>query len=363
MVLPMNKTNESILKIVKEEISRIKTLNLDSSKIFKILRDNMPIFNIIPDSIVDKFPTLRIPTPTSEKKDRETEAKARKVIRDAGIELQPSGQFAGFGSYSITTSNALSRRLADEGYDTTEFDSDEFDEFDSDDDFWDSDGSQETIDIGLSDPDDDDPTPPRRETIQVRDRTGRVRTISGSYKMIVAILTALGAITTGTVLLKDDDNLEDSGDDELPSSLPSGEGGDDDKSLDTIKAEIRILKDKIEKAQNMGASQNVIDELKRKLDAKEKIYFIKYGEIAGQSQELIQARYNASEAFKKIKNYDDIIANADPQDKVFLDRMKNEREAVKTDYDRFVSEVRRLSLPSGDGGGEGGGDGGGDGGR
>ena len=165
--------------------------------------------------------------------------------------------------------------------------------------------------------------------------------------MIVAVLTLLGAIGVGKKV-SDAINSDD------PDDIDKSPGGTSDKSPDGTsdkspdgpsdpKGEIADLKDKIAAAEKMGASQNVIDGLIRELNAKEKSLYIAQGPGKGESQELSEARYAASNLLKNIEYYDDIISNANPQNIEFINRMKKQQDFYKSDYADIVKKISELA--------------------
>ena len=165
--------------------------------------------------------------------------------------------------------------------------------------------------------------------------------------MIVAVLTLLGAIGVGKKV-SDAINSDDPDDiDKSPGGTSDkSPGGTSDKSPDgpsDPKGEIADLKDKIAAAEKMGASQNVIDGLIRELNAKEKSLYIAQGPGKGESQELSEARYAASNLLKNIEYYDDIIANANPQNIEFINRMKKQQDFYKSDYADIVKKISELA--------------------
>ena len=334
-----DETNKVIIKIVQEEIKRLKMPTISTSKIFKILKDNITVLNMIPDSTIDQFPDLKIPSKTTEEQDIPTEAEARQILRDAGIEITSPSQIAGFGSYTINTSNALAAKLARQNIVGLDF-----------------------RDVPFDDDDPDDFDPNRIETIEIRDRRGRVSIVRGNYKKILAILIALGVISEGV-------NVSTRSPDSSPE-LPSSEGGKEDNNIkkpeedipedipednmdipkkDKIKIindEIEFLQDRIDAAEKEGATQEVIEELERELSAKRQSYFVAYGELAGHSQELSLARFKASEAYRNLKESDKLLSQGKQRgwNKDYLAELQKERDANKQIYDIAVNEVNRLSI-------------------
>ena len=281
-------TNKAILRIVNEEVNRFKAPNVSTSKIFKILQDNINFLNIIPTDTVNNFPDLRMPTSSSSSSDTTLERKARELIRKAGLKATKAGQnLAGFGSYTITTSRALSKRLLDslpkrkpgiEEWDY--FDLPSFDPERGGDVFNDPDEPSDPDDS--DDPDDPDDPDGGAEEIRFRDSTGRVQTMKLNYKQLLALLGAIGAVGGSIKLASkpgenpDDDDPEDPADDGSGDSPPK----DNDTlqelydKMGVIQNELIELDQMIAKGRKNGASNQYMNNLLNELQAKELQYSI-----------------------------------------------------------------------------------------
>ena len=276
-------TNKAILRIVSEEVKRMRTPNVSTSKIFKILQDSISFLNIIPESTVDKFPDLRMPTTSTSSRDTELEKKAREVIRQAGLQATRAGQaLAGFGSYTITTSRALSNRLLRElpfnkkgdldpnksGY-----------------------GLYDPIFGDEPNPDDPDDPDDGPEEVSFRDSTGRIQTVKLTYKQLLALLSAIGLVGGSIKLASkpgenpDDKDGKDDDPEDPPPTEDSGEGGGDipkkDLTIEELYNKMRITKNEITKLENMimigrknGASNQYLSSLINELEAKKLQYSI-----------------------------------------------------------------------------------------
>ena len=278
-------TNNAILRIVSEEVARVRAPKVSTSKIFKILQDSVQFLNIIPESTVNNFPDLRMPTTSTSYRDTELEKKAREVIRQAGLQASRAGQaLAGFGSYTITTSRALSNRLLGELPFNKQGD------LDSDKKGY---GLYDPIFGGESStPDDPDDPDGGAEEVTFRDSTGRIQTVKLTYKQLLALLSAIGVVG-GSIKLasKPGDNPDDK-EDQTPSDDGTGDsgegggegGGDIPKKESTlqelydkmgvIQNELIELDQKIAKGRKYGANAQYMSLLYNELQAKELQYSI-----------------------------------------------------------------------------------------